>query len=142
MKTIWKKTLGAVALSAVALGASPASAIETGQLLIKSRWPYNDGYRTIGSAECPGPACTPEVINEAVKRGQITPKEAKALRKIQSNPQAATGNSLCGVPYTTPCRSDAAQTGRRGANSLAIAGGLAAAVGIAVAVGGGGSSSP
>jgi hypothetical protein len=134
MNTILKKTLGAVAFSVLVLGASAASAVETGQILDRGRFP-----RTLGKAECPGPACTPEVINAAERSGEITPKEAKALRTIQSNPQAATENSLCGLSYTPPCRSDAAQTGRRGVNSLAIAGGLAAAIGIAVAVGSGNS---
>ncbi len=133
-----KQVMGAVAFSALVLAASPASAWETGQLLDKGpRWPNNKITRTIGSAECPGPACTPEVINQAEQSKVITPKEAKALRKIQSNPQAATQNSLCGVPYTPPCRSDAAQTARGGANSLAIVGGLAVVSGILAATGGG-----
>lgn len=126
MKLKWNRTIGALALSAMALGAiaPPVFAVETGQMLDKGpRWPNNKITRTIGSAECPGPACTPEVIKEAEQRGQITPKEAKALRKIQSNPpsvdkgKSATidpptteNNQLCGLPHTPPCRADAPST--------------------------------
>jgi hypothetical protein len=124
MQKIWKQAIGAVSLSAMALGAfaPPALAVETGQLLDRGRWP-----RTVSVAEtgqkitCPGPECTPEFVNDAVQRGVMTPKEAKQLRKIQSKPQARASG---------------------GANTLAIAGGLAAVVGIAVAVGGGSSKSP
>jgi hypothetical protein len=123
MKMNMKKLLGAVALSAMALGAiaSPAFAVDRGQHLIRGG-PYAWQIGPTGQeVTCPGPECTPEFINDAVKRGVITPKEAKQIRKVQSNPQARASG---------------------GANTLAIAGGLAAVVGIAVAVGGGSPKSP
>jgi hypothetical protein len=125
MKMNMKKMLGAVALSAMALGAIAPPAFARGvdgQILDRGRFPRTySAARTGQKVTCPGPECTPEFINDAVQRGVMTPKEATKIRKLQSNPQARANG---------------------GANMLAIAGGLAAVVGIAVAVGGGSPKSP
>jgi hypothetical protein len=107
MKEKLKQAAGLFALSAMALGAiaPPAFAVETGQLLDRGRFPR---YITLerGSAECPGPACTPEVINEGQKSGQITPKEAKVLRKIQSNPPSVARNKSATIDPPPPTASE------------------------------------
>jgi hypothetical protein len=90
MKINLKQVMGAVALSAMALGAiaSPAFAVDRGQHLDKGpRWPHT--YKVAGTGQkvtCPGPECTPDFVKDAVQRGVMTPKEAKQLRNIQSNP--------------------------------------------------------
>jgi uncharacterized protein YcfJ len=125
MKMNMKKMLGAVALSAMALGAiaPPAFAYGVdGQIIDRGRYPRTYSVSKTGpKVTCPGPECTQEFINDAVQRGVMTPKEATKIRKLQSKPQARANG---------------------GANMLAIAGGLAAVVGIAVAVGGGSPKSP
>lgn len=109
MTKIWKRKMGALALSATTLSAmalgiiapSAASAYEDpkgGQHLDRGRFPRT--YKTAGTGQkvtCPGPECTPEFINDAVQRGVMTPKEATKIRKLQSKPQArANGGGTSG----------------------------------------------
>jgi hypothetical protein len=96
MQKIWKRAIGAVSLSVMAIATTTANAYESpsgGQHFDKGRFPRTlSNPKTGQEITCPGPECTPEFVDDAVQRGQITPKDAKVLRKIQSNPPSVARN--------------------------------------------------
>ena len=158
MKNTMRQAVSALALSAMALGAIAPSAFayedpKGGQHFDKGKWPRHYIAKSGPKITCPGPECTPEFVNDAIQRGVITPKEAKELRRIQSkSPTAAKGSVKPGNTPADPTASEfcpklgcqVMDHGRvdsdarvKGANTLAIAGGLAAILGVALAVGSG-----
>ena len=95
-----RRAVAALALSLMTLGSFAPTAFSYenpngGQHFDRGRFP-----RTYHIAEngqkitCPGPKCTPEFVNDAIRRGVMKPEEAKALREILSNPKATRGGGV------------------------------------------------
>ena len=110
----WNRTIGALALSATTLSAmalgiiAPSAAFayedpKGGQHFDRGRWPRT--YKVAGTGQevtCPGPECTPEFVNDAIQRGQITPKEATKIRKLQSKPSQVARNKSSTIKPNPP----------------------------------------
>ena len=106
-----------------------ASEIETGQLLIKDK----PVAKSSTSGQPPAPTAS------EIETGQL-------LIKDKPVSAAATGNDLCGLPYTPPCRSEAAtakkaadtaKTSFRGTSVITALLASAGAIGALVAFSGG-----
>jgi hypothetical protein len=92
MKINLKQVMGAVALSAMALGAiaSPAFAVDRGQHLDKGpRWPHT--YKVAGTGQkvtCPGPECKAATQYSKQPAGSVillTYKRGKGLPMLHSS---------------------------------------------------------